>query len=238
VKKILMTFLAILTLVLTLTSCTFFNSDSDEAPLRTLTVIGSGTVELQPDIAQINIGVRTESNEVSQALTKNTASANALIQGLMKMGVQAQDIQTTNFNIRAEEYMRSGPAEGSNKVFVVENTVSVIVRELNTLGDVLSSAVKDGANTIYGITFDVENREAAIEEARQMAIKDARNQAEAIAEAAGVSLGPIHSISMERSSSPMPRVEYAAELPQGAGVPIAEGTLTIQITANIQYEID
>jgi hypothetical protein len=99
--------------------------------------------------------------------------------------------------------------------------------------------VSEGANTIHGVTFDIENREAAIEEARQLAIEDAKAQAEAIAETAGVNLGEIYSINISQSGGAVPRIEYAEEAAVGAGeVPISTGTMTVQVRANLSYYID
>jgi uncharacterized protein YggE len=251
-KKTFLPLFYLAILVVLVTGCTSVLSASNNAPVRTINVNGKGTVKLEPDIAQINIGVRSESPDAGEALEQNNASALAVINVLTDMGVAREDIQTRNFNIYAQQDLRPfieepteeevleevAANENTGQTYVVENTVFVILRDLDTLGDILTAVVDQGANTIYGISFDIEDREAAAEEARKLAIQDAKAQAEAIAEAAGVKLGTIQSIYIESLAGMEPRVEYAAEAPQeSASVPISSGTLTIQINANLTYEI-
>jgi uncharacterized protein YggE len=250
-KKTFLPLLLLAILVVFVTGCTSGLITSPNAPIRTVNVSGKGSVELEPDIAQINIGVRSESPDAGEALEQNNASAQAVIKVLTDMGVERKDIQTRNFNIYAQNWERpieepmeedlvEEVAAGETwQTYVVENTVLVIVRDLDALGEILTAVVDQGANTIYGISFDIEDREAAAEEARKLAIQDAQAQAEAIAEAAGVKLGAIQSINIETRGGVEPRVEYAAEAPQeSASVPISGGTLTIQINANLTYGIE
>jgi len=240
-KKILV-FLSLLSLTAFISGCVSAPAASTGPAKRTMDVSGSGTVELSPDIARVNIGVRSQSPDIAEALNENNATAETIIQNLSDLGVERNDIQTRNFNIYPQQDRQPGP-EGEfeeTQTFVVENTVSVTVRDLDSLGEILSAVVREGANTIHGVSFDVEDREDAIEEARGLAIEDAQTQAQAIAEAAGVDLGPIHSININgRSSAPMPRtMEMEAAMGMGGDVPIEGGQLTIRVTANLIYEIE
>lgn len=241
-KKTLLLVVATLTLAVLASACSPTSTVSINEQIRTINVTGTGSVDLEPDLARVNIGVRSQSPDVAEALAENSASAESIIQSLMDMGIEEADIQTRNFNIYPQQDQRPVPEEEQEQeeptqTFVVENTVAVVVRDLDSLGDVLATVVEEGANTIHGVTFDIEDREAAIEEARQLAIEDAQAQAEAIAEGAGVNLGQIQSINIGQNGA-MPRVEFAMEEAVGGGVPIAEGTLTIRMTANIGYLID
>lgn len=239
-KKTLLLVVATLTLAVLASACSPTSTVSINEQIRTINVTGTGSVDLEPDLARVNIGVRSQSPDVAEALAENSASAESIIQSLMDMGIEEADIQTRNFNIYPQQDQRPVPEEGQEEptqTFVVENTVAVVVRDLDSLGDVLATVVEEGANTIHGVTFDIEDREAAIEEARQLAIEDAQAQAEAIAEGAGVNLGQIQSINIGQNGA-MPRVEFAMDEAVGGGVPIAEGTLTIRMTANIRYLID
>jgi len=237
-KKTILSVIVILTLAALITSCTPGQTTINEQTSRTVSVTGTGTIDLEPDIARVNIGVRTQSPNVADALEENTDNAEAIIQSLQDLGVEASDIQTRNFNIYPQQDTRPGPEEEPTRTFVVENTVAVVVRDLDSLGEILATVVSEGANTINGVTFDVEDRETAIEEARSLAIEDAQAQAEAIAEAAGVDLGPIQTINLSRNGGPAPRVEFAEDVARGGSVPISGGTLTIQVTANLEYRID
>jgi uncharacterized protein YggE len=207
--------------------------------IRTLSVNGQGQVTLVPDIAYINIGVRTEAKDVSTALSGNTELAAAISAELKSLGVAEKDIQTTAFNVYPmQQYDKDGQISGTT--YVVENTVNITVRDLAKLGKLLDATVKAGANNIYGISFDVEDKSAAIEQARELAIQDAREKAEAIAAASGVKLGDLQNVSVYNSSGVTPY--YDAKMGIGgaesqAAVPVAAGTLIITADASMSYEI-
>lgn len=236
-KKTLFSFIAILTLMTFVTSCAPISSTTAESSIRTIEVSGTGTVELEPDIARVNIGVRSQSPSVSEALAENSANAEAVIQRLLDLGVEQQDIKTQNLNIHRQQN-QPGPEGEPADTFVVENTIAVTVRDLDSLGEILSAVVAEGANTIHGVTFDIEDRDAAIEEARSLAIADAQSQAEAIAEVADVELGSIQTINFDRSGSPAPQAAFEVEMAQGGSVPISSGQLTIQVTAKLIYRME
>jgi uncharacterized protein YggE len=125
------------------------------------------------------------------------------------------------------------------KTYVVDNTVLVTVRDLDTLGDLLDTVVAAGANTVNSIQFDVADKSAALSEARADAVKDAEAQAKELADAAGVELGEVQSIGYyDNSSSPV----YAGKGGGGgavmeAAVPIQPGQLTFTVNVNMTYEI-
>lgn len=240
-KKTITAVVAILTLALLVTSCAPAQSGVNNEPQRSLNVNATGSVQVQPDIAVINIGVSSRNEDVTQALDENTASANAIRQTLVELGVAEEDIQTSNFNVYPQQQQNmpvtpDEPAQ-SQTVFVVQNTVTITVRQLDSLGEILAAVVGEGANTINGINFSLEDPSGAIAEARQKAIADAEEQAQAIADAAGVKLGEITAININDSGAPTPRASVAMEQAAGSSVPISGGTLTVQVTANITYGI-
>lgn len=222
-----------------LAACSPAAVPASPASVRSLAVNGIGRVTIVPDMATINVGVRTEAESVTEALDGNTAQANNISRALKEMGIEEKDIQTSNFNIYPNERWNPMTGEVEGRYFVVENTVNVIVRELSILGEVLNTVVEAGANSIYGISFNVDNRSAAVAEARDLAIADAKTKAQAIAASAGVQLGEIISISVfEGSSMPFP---YYDGMGGGAAmeveVPIAAGTLTITVESNLSFAI-
>jgi len=235
-KKLSLIFLGVLTLGL-LAACAPGAGFASSEDIRSMNVSGTGRVTIVPDMATINIGVRTEAEAVNEALEGNTAQANAIAEVLQKMDVAEEDIQTSNFNVYpADRYdPMTGQVEGS--YFVVENTVNVTVRELSQLGSVLSAVVEAGANSIYGINFSVEDRETAVAEARQLAIEDAQAKAQAIADEAGVKLGNLINISVSSNDMPVTYFDAKGGAYAEAAVPIAAGTLAIVMQANLTYEI-
>jgi len=218
-----------------LAACASPESALDSKFSRSMNVSGTGRVSVVPDIATINIGVRTEADEVNDALSGNTAQANAIAETLKDLGIDEKDIQTSNFNVYPSDRYNPMTGEVEGRYFVVENTVIVNVRDLTKLGDVLSAVVEAGANNIYGISFGVEDREAAVKEARELAIQDAKTKAEAIAEAAGVELGDLLSINVYEGSAPITYYDAKGGAYSEAAVPISAGTLNIIIECNITY---
>lgn len=234
---ILATLLIAITALTTSCSGSVFASENNQT--RTMYVSGTGKVKIKPDIAYVNIGIRSQSPEVTEAFSENNTLAERIIQKLSSMGVEQKDIQTRNFNLYQQQESRFNGEEEPQITYIVENTIAVAVRDLDSLGEVLSTMVSEGANTIHGVTFDVEDRETAVEEARKLAIADAKSQAEEIANAADVKLGIIRKISINQDGGITPRIEYAEEAAMGGGaVPISSGTMTVEVTANLTYDID
>jgi hypothetical protein len=208
--------------------------------VRTLNVNGTSQVYLTPDIAYINLGVHTQSEDAKQALADNTAQAEALRSALKELGIEDKDIQTSNFSVYpSQQYDDNGKITGI--IFMVDNTVYVTVRKLDKLGDILSAAVEAGANNINGISFDVADKAAAIEQGRAEAVKNARQQAESLAKAAGVTLVNIQNISYY-NSYPTPlamdvKAMGGSMMEYAASVPVATGQMIITVDVSVVYEI-
>lgn len=210
-----------------------------EAP-PTLTVTGSGRVYVTPDIAYINIGVHTEGKSASQALRENNDLTARVVEAIKALGVEDQDIQTSNFNIYPQEqFTPEGQPTGEIK-YVVDNTVYVTVRDLSKLGEILDAAVQAGANNVYGIQFDLSDSSTAMNQARKLAVEDAHKTATTLAEAAQVKLGKILSISTYGGAVPAPYVMgkggggYAAA---EVAVPVSPGQMVITVEVNLVFEI-
>jgi len=206
---------------------------------RTLSVNGSGVINLEPDIAYIRIGVQTEGENAQEAVASNNQQSQLLLNALTQAGVAEDDIKTTNFSIYPrEERDNEGQTTGIN--YVVNNTVSVTVRDMDQIGLVLDSAVQAGANNISGIQFDVEDREAAQQQAMTAAVENARARAEVLAEAAGVVLGDVLSIQTYLGGGmPIP-LERGVVMADAVAqeVPISPGQMQVTVDVSVIYEIN
>ncbi|NPV55484.1 MAG: SIMPL domain-containing protein [Anaerolineae bacterium] len=223
-----------LLVVLSLGAC---QAASPKTQGRTMNANGTGVVYLTPDLAYITVGVRSEEANVANALNSNTAQSQRIRDALTQLGVEDKDIQTSAFNVYPNTpYSPEG--QPLDTTYVVENTVYVTVRDLQSLGQLLDEVVKAGANTIYGISFDVQDKSTAITEARQQAIQNARKNAEEVASAAGVELGDLININVYSSgyASPMEGKVYGSG-GDFTNVPVASGQMTITVTADLVYEI-
>ncbi|MGB9673263.1 MAG: SIMPL domain-containing protein [Anaerolineales bacterium] len=213
------------------------SASSDQKEARTLTVTGVGKAYLTPDIAYISVGVHTEDKEASKAVSDNNVRSQKVSDALKKFNIDPKDIQTTNYSIYPQQQTdQSGKVVGI--LYVVDNTVYVTLRDLKQIGALLDAVVGAGANTINGISFDVADRSKALSEARQMAVKDAQNQANELAKAAGVTLGQVISISVY-GSNPVPTYvgKGGGAMAMNAEAPISPGQMIIEVDINLDYSI-
>jgi uncharacterized protein YggE len=226
--------------ILILGACSGLPSQANTAvqpQQRMINVTGSGQVYLTPDVAYINISVHTVADTVGEALKMNTSAATAVSSSLTEMGVDAKDIQTNAFNVYPQQQF--GPqGEVIKTSYAVDNTVYVTVRDLSKLGQMLDVVVQNGANQINGISFDVLDKTKAQAQVRQLAVLDARKQAQELADAAGVKLGNLVSLNVYAGSSPVPAFGgKGGAVNSGAPVPVSAGSMVLSMDANLVYEI-
>lgn len=232
---------AVLLVALALGACSPTIMADAAPPVRTLNVNGTGQIFLSPDIAYIYIGVHTEEPTAADAVTANNEETQRVIEALKAAGVDAKDIRTTNFSIWPnQQYGPDGQPTGTR--YVVDNSVFVTVRELDNLGDLLDAAISAGANSINSIQFDVADKTDALKKAREEAVKDAKAQAQELADVAGMNLGEVQSISFY-DSAPMPYMNSygkgggGAAVSEAVAVPIQPGQLTLTVTVSMSYAI-
>jgi len=219
---------------------TVIERSSDPQPMeRTIAVNGTGSITASPDVAYINIGVHTENINPKDALSSNTSQAQDVVNAIKALGVAEEDIQTSNFSVYpGYEYGPNGETLGTK--YIVDNTVYVTVRDLTQLGEMLQAVVSSGANNINGITFDILDKETLAAEARKKAVENARNQAQEIADAAGVELGELMYVNIYYSGTTYPQYEgkggggmYSADL----SVPVSAGKMVVTAEVNMTYKI-
>jgi uncharacterized protein YggE len=208
--------------------------DSQNNTERSLSVSGSGSVNVVPDMAIIQLGVQTQADTASQALSENSDQMDGLINALKSAGVASQDIQTQQIQLQPV-YQQN---QTTPKVigFSASNIVQVTDRNLDNLGDLLDAAVNAGGNRIDSIRFQVSDPQTALDQARENAMNDARHKAEQLASLAGVQLGQVLTISENSSTPPSPVVVSAAS-EQAAGVPVQPGTESIQVNVQVTWEL-
>lgn len=162
---------------------------------QAITVVGEGKVTLEPDIANVTIGVETVNESVLDATAQNRETLESVLSALSEAGVAEEDLQTTGFSVYAERYGPEGPLAESDVRYRVSNNVAVTIRNLENVGPILDAAIEAGANNIYGINFALDDPGVAEADARELAIADAREKAENIAELTGLEISSISSVS-------------------------------------------
>lgn len=193
-----------------------------EAKPATITVQGNGTVTTVPDTATMTFGVTSRADGADAALAANSADMAKVIAALKGAGVAAKDIQTQNVSVYRRE----------NGGYEASNSVSAIVRDLAKVGDVTDAAVAAGANAVGGPSLAKDGTDALYRDALKNAFADAKSKAAALADAAGMALGAVQSISEGGASTPVP---FEAMRAADAKVPVEPGTQQVQATVTVTF---
>lgn len=208
--------------------------------VATVSVSGHGEVSVLPDTASVSIGVDIIKPTLSEAQDQANAQAASLIEALKAAGIADEDIQTDYYsvNILRDYSENADPTQITG--FEIINQLRVTVRDTDSLGALLDSAVDAGANSIYGITFYVDDQTSAASEARVEAVADARTKAEELASAAGMTLGPVVAISEGTTPviSPMYGMGRGGGMAMAdASVPVEAGSTTVSVDVSVTYEL-
>lgn len=211
--------------------------------LRTLSVHGEGRVAAAPDLATVVVGVEIGDPDLARAQRDNTARMMAILAALKGAGIAERDRRTSGYAVR-QDYRPPDPrrdASDDRPGYQVSNTVQVTVRDLARLGETIDLAIAAGANRIHGITFDLEDKAAAIRQSRAAAVADAREKAEQYAALAGMRLGAPLAIVEGGDHQRSPHFEREATMAfmrkPASPTPIESGEGTIRLTVQIVYEI-
>jgi uncharacterized protein YggE len=210
------------------------------AGIPTVSVSGHGQVNVPPDTASVTIGVDVIQPTLAEAQEQANAQATALIEALKAAGIADEDIQTQYYSVNILRDYSENADPTLITGFEVMNQLQVTVRDTDTLGDLLDEAVQAGANSIYGVTFYVDDQTAAARDARTLAVEDARTKAEELAAASGMTLGPIVSISEGAVPPGLPPMYTPRAGGMGmaeAAVPVQPGSSTVAVDVMLTFEL-
>ena len=213
------------------------SSASAQTVSRTITMSGQGEVRAAPDTVTLSAGVTSEAPTAAAALAANTSRMQAVFAALKKLGVADKDMQTSNFSVSPQ--MTGGANNQPPRLtgYQVNNQVRARLEDVSKLGAALDVLVSAGANQMNGIDFAIKDTGPLLTEARAAAVADARAKAETYAKAAGVSLGPILSLSENENQGPRPVYMAAPMVRAGKAVPVATGEESVNATVSIVWEI-
>ncbi|MEL7236013.1 MAG: SIMPL domain-containing protein [Chloroflexota bacterium] len=212
---------------------------AQDGPPNTITVIGNGSASGDPDIAEINVGVRTANNEVSAAFDENNQTTNAVISAVQQAGIAEDDINTVSIYAFTRDN-NFDPNAAPQISYEVTNDLRIIVRDTSAVGSVIATAVNAGANNIYGLNFRISDEESLEFTAQELAMEHAADQAARYAELAGVELGEIVAISETvGGGGPIPFAAqgFGGGGGAGGGAPIEAGPLTVSVQVQVTYAI-
>ena len=211
----------------------------DTSP-RTITVTGQGEVLAAPDYGTIDVGVTTSATTVAAALQQNNAEMTRMVASVKKAGVAETDMQTTQFSVAPQHPRTERGGEDYSKVigYSVSNRVTVTVRKIPLLAQVIDAASQAGANSVGSVVFQVKDRDALKDQARTQAMRDARRQAQILAAAEGLTVGKAITISTAmREFGFAGQIAPPAPAPVPQGTPILPGQITVSASATVEYEL-
>lgn len=215
---------------------------AEENP-RLIRVSGNATVALAADTATLQIGVNTKKPTVQEAQKENAALMNAVLEALHAIGIEDQDIMTSQFNVSSmfDYSVSSLGQEIRTQYYEVQNNVSVTVHDLTLIGQVLDAAMEAGANTSYGITFSSTKQNEAYQKALTRAVEDAMQKAGVLAAAAKVQLGNLVSMNATQNQYAMGGYgisnAYVYEAKSmDRGTVITSGDITVSADVTLEYE--
>jgi uncharacterized protein len=210
---------------------------------RTITVIGRGSVKIQPDMAVVNLGVQTMGATVKDATGEAAETMEAILATLKEQGIADKDIQTSGYNVWADASLSPERALDREMTYRVNNNVRVVVRDLDTVGTILDVAIEAGANAIHGVSFGLAEPENLEAEARELAAENALAKAHELAGLHGVEVGPVVSVSEVISGgfmvSNFERMDAMMSPGLGAGGagPVSPGELELSMQLQVVYAI-
>jgi uncharacterized protein YggE len=201
---------------------------------RIMTVTGIGSISIAPDIVQIQLEVKTESKQLSQAQQENAELMNLVIESLLELGIARENIQTVSYNISPQyDYV-----EGRQvfRGYEVINSVDVKIKNIEQAGTIIDTAVRNGVNQVSNIRFTVENEQIPYQEALSLALKNALAKAQTIANTIHLKIDPhpVKIVEIMKEEPILYRSFAASEV--SATTPIEPGQINIKATVEVQFQ--
>jgi uncharacterized protein len=205
---------------------------------RSITVVGQGEASGKPDIVRTTVGVESQSLSIDEAMSETNSKMASILAALREMGIAGKDLQTSNFNVYLERQSKPGIEETQGPLYYhVSNQLSVTLRDVGKLGEMLGKVLSSGANSVYGVSFDVDDRDALESDARAKAVADARSRAENLAQLSNVKLGNVLTLSEVVSNGVGP-LRYSSSLAGAGGDAVVQaGEMEIGVSVEVTYSI-
>ena len=204
-----------------------------------LSVSAQADAHRVPDVATLSTGVVTRAADANAAMRANATQMDKVMAAIRSAGIAERDIQTSGVNLNPDYRYEENKAPEITG-YQASNTVSLKVRDLSKLGKVLDALVASGANQVNGPSFEVDQPEAAYDEARKAALEKARARATMYADSLGLKVRRIVSISEGagfRPPMPMPMMAMAGRGKAEADTAISPGETTLSANLDVVFEL-
>lgn len=209
---------------------------------RTITVDGEGKITATPDIGIVSLSVVTQGTNVKTITTEGNTKMNQVIDSVKNLGVDAKDITTSQYNLYPQ-YDYSNLRLPRITGYEFNQSVTVKIRDLGKINDVLDVGIKSGSNQVGQLSFDIDDPSAVKKQAREKAFTAAKNKAKEMADAAGVKLGRVVTFSEGYNYAPPMYANFKmdAAIPEAAavgGAAVQPGSQEFNMTVSVTYEIE
>jgi uncharacterized protein YggE len=210
-------------------------------PTPTVSVLGTGKVTVKPTIARINFGVFTHNDTANGAQTANDAIVAKITAALKVAGISEEDIQTTGYSLQPRWVWDRTNEKNIQDGYDMNHNMMVTVHVIKDAGKTVSLIADNGANTVNGISFDVDD--VTLEQTKlaalNLAMTSARKRADVVAKAAGKNILSVQTVVVnENSYTPYPMYNKAADMAIGSGsapAPVEAGTVDVLISVSVTY---
>lgn len=233
--KNILTVLIILVLVFGISN---FSAADDNIPKeKTITVMGQGKVTSVPDQAEMIIEVQEDGPKMSEVSNQVNDKTKKVFEIIKSFGIADKDYQTVNYNVQPKyKYDKLGNQQRIG--YAVSNQITLVIRDLNKIGDVLEAVTQAEVSRVEGPFFDFSDREKIQIEALKAAVADAHSKAEALCQASGAELGNVYSIDQSSVSMPETELQFATrsvlrEEPET--VPVSKGQNEVTAQVEVVY---
>ncbi len=201
-------------------------------------VTGTATVQVTPDLAHISVSVQTTAATATQAAADNATLVARVRNRVQQSGIRADDIKSISFGVWAQYDYRNGIQPPLLTGFVANHTLELTVRDLGRIGQTIDASVAGGATAVQGVSYDTSDRSSREAAALAAAVKDAHAKAQAMATAAGVSLGNVLSINANQQYTPYPYpIMGAARAAGSADTQITPPNVQLSVSVTVSWAI-
>ena len=196
-------------------------------------VVGFGNVRTEPDIATFNFGIQGQTDTAADAMQRADTISGDLVRRLERLGIDAEDIRSTPVTLNPFVDRQT-----QRELINFNRTTTATLRDLSRFEDVNEAALEAGVNSIGNVSFGVSNMRELQDRARDLALDDARDQAEAIAARLGLKVGRVLDVQLvQQRPGPLPQGGELLRLAADAGPEFRTGLFEINQDASVSFEI-
>ena len=209
---------------------------------RTITVSADGKVTSAPDIATINLSVVSDGKTVKSVTQDANEKMAKIVAAVKAQGVESKDVVTSSYDLGPQYDYTDYNNPPKFLGYRLTQTLTVKIRDLNKVDDVLDQSVTSGANQVGQLVFDIDDASIIKKDARKEAFQKAKDKAQEMADDAGVKLGRVVTFSEGSDYQPIPYANFAmdskAMAPQAEGSTVEAGSKELTVNVSVTYEIE